>query len=167
MICSRVPSRLTSKPEDWWIEKATPGPCSTSTARGKPPANVPYHRERPCPRPFADWMTCVLLATPDANVERLSGHAQRSRRRIIISGSAVLAIEGTGAIVRNYARGLRLLSVPGDPPDLTGTHTAQARWAIWQWGCARRSRWVRVCDPRQGLWPARSPTRSGASALST
>src|SRR5215472_5727673 len=51
MICSRVLLPPTSKPEDWWIERATPGPCSISTARGKPRALALSPRPMNCPRP--------------------------------------------------------------------------------------------------------------------
>lgn len=40
MMCSRVLCPQTSKLEDWWIERVTPGPCLMSTARGKLSANV-------------------------------------------------------------------------------------------------------------------------------
>lgn len=50
----------------------------------------------------------MLLATPAANVGRLSEHAQRLLRPIATSGSAVLAIEGMDGIGRSYAKVLQL-----------------------------------------------------------
>ncbi len=53
----------------------------------------------------------------------------------------------------------------------TRTTVAQAhsyaapRWPIWQWRRAHRCGWVRVCDPRERLSPARPPERLGAVAL--
>ena len=107
MICSRVLSRLTSKREGCWIEQVIAGWSLTSMERGKPLANAPYPRLMTCPHPLAGWMMCVLLATGVANVGRWSGHGQRYRRHIVTSGSAVSGAEGTGAIGKNCARGLR------------------------------------------------------------
>jgi hypothetical protein len=45
-----------------------------------------------------------------ANAERLSGHAPRCHRRIVISGWAVSGTGGTGAIERNCARRSRPLA---------------------------------------------------------
>jgi hypothetical protein len=68
--------------------------------------NVPYPRQKSFLRLFAGWMTSAPLATGAANAERLSEHAQRCPRRIVISGSAVSETEATDAIGRNCARGL-------------------------------------------------------------
>ncbi|HEU5380323.1 MAG TPA: hypothetical protein VFV38_33275 [Ktedonobacteraceae bacterium] len=62
MICSHVPSPSTNKPEGWWIERATPGPCSTSTTRGRRPANARFPRPTICLPLFADWKRSVRLA---------------------------------------------------------------------------------------------------------
>src|SRR5437588_7878756 len=106
MICSLTPSPTTSKPEGWWIERATPGWSLTSTGRGRRRDNAPYLRPTTCLRLFADWMTSALLATGAANAGKLSGHEQQCCRRTVLSGSAVSAIEGTDAIEKNCARDL-------------------------------------------------------------
>ena len=51
-----------------------------------------------------------LLATPAANVGRLSEHVQRLLRPIATSGSAVLAIVGMDGIGRSYAKVLQLFA---------------------------------------------------------
>src|SRR5258708_11449074 len=104
MICSLAHLPTTSKREGWWIERETPGWSLTSTGRVKPHANAPYLRAKTCPQPFADWMRSVLQGTQDANAGRSSGRAQRSLRRIAISGSAVSGTEATHETAPHHTR---------------------------------------------------------------
>jgi hypothetical protein len=110
MISWLAHSPPTSKPEGWEIEPETPGSSSTSTARGKRPANVAYHKRTTCLPPFGDWRRSVLQATPGASAARSSAPAQSSARPIAPTGSARLAIVGMGAIGTNCVRGLRPLA---------------------------------------------------------
>jgi hypothetical protein len=57
--CSLARSCSTSRREGWWIERETPGWCSTSMGRERLQGLVPYPRLTICPRPFVDWMTCA------------------------------------------------------------------------------------------------------------
>ncbi|GHO86460.1 hypothetical protein KSZ_44660 [Dictyobacter formicarum] len=77
MICSIGHSHLTNRLGGWWIERVTPGSSLTLMAREKRRGNVPCLRLTTCPWLFVGWMTCVLLATPDANAGKWFGPAQR------------------------------------------------------------------------------------------
>src|SRR2546429_5724429 len=110
MISWLAHSRPTSKPGGWWIERETAGWSLILMAREKPPANAPYPRLMSCLPSFADWMTCVLLATGAANAERWSGRGQRCRRRTVLSGWARLGTAGMGAIGKNCVRDSRPLA---------------------------------------------------------
>src|SRR5258708_24594395 len=104
MICSVGPSRPTSNQDACWIEQEPPGSSLTPMGRERQPGNAPYLRPMTFPRPFADWMTCALLATEAANAGRLFVPAQPFLRPIVTNGSAVLETGGTGDIERNCAK---------------------------------------------------------------
>ena len=78
MICSIGHSRLTSKPEGWWIEQATPGSSLTLMAREKRRGNAPCLRLTTCPWLFAGWMTCV----PPFYTGRKRGQVVRTRTTV-------------------------------------------------------------------------------------
>ena len=110
MICSVAHSQPTpttqpsSKPGNCWIEREMPGWSLTSTGRERRLANAPCLRQKICPRPFAGWMTSVLLATKGASGERWCAPAPSLVRPIVSNGSAHSATGATVANGRNCVR---------------------------------------------------------------
>ena len=106
----------------------------------------------------------MLLATPDANAGRLSGHAQRLLRRIVKSRLGSFGNRGNGRYREELRKGLvaigRYLATHRLPQERT---RLAARWAIWHGSRAFRCGWVRVCDARQRISLARSSADSGAA----
>ncbi len=123
-------------------------------ARGKPLGNVPYPRPKSCLQPFAGWMTSVLLATEAANAGKLSGHAQRCRQAHSYQWLGSFGNRGNGRYREELRKALAAIS-----RYLAAHQLPQERTLLrldGQYGNgsrARRSGWLRVCDPRQRLSP--------------
>src|SRR5437588_494275 len=72
---------------------------------------------------------------------------------------------GNGRYREELRQGLAAITRYLTASQLPQAHTRlAARRPIWHGGCALRSRWLRICDTRQRLHGARSPSRPGASA---
>ena len=114
-------SRSTSRREGWWIERETPGWCSTSMGRERLQGLVPYPRLTMCPRPFVDWMTCA----PPFYRGRKRGEVVRTRTTVSQAHSyqwlGSFGNRGNGRYREELQKALsaigRYLAVYQHPPD--------------------------------------------------
>ena len=135
-ICSVVQSCRRTKPGVWWIERETPGWSLTLMGHVKRPGNARCLRRKTCPRPFADWMRCVLLATLAASggksyeLDRHQPGAQlpmarqfwQQRQRTLPKGTA------PGTLCHH--------ALPHSTPAPARANSAAARRPIWDRSCA-------------------------------
>ncbi len=84
IICSLAHSRPTNKPEGWWIEQETPGSCSTSTGRGKLPANAPYGVSALARRVlFTIIITPISFTSSPSNLQIFHEHHVATRNEVM------------------------------------------------------------------------------------
>jgi hypothetical protein len=86
--------------------RETPGPCSTSTGRGRRRGLAPYPRLMSFRHPVADWRTCAPPETLAASAERLSGHRQRCLRLICYQWFGSFGNRGNGLYRTELRQGL-------------------------------------------------------------